>query len=64
MSHYVVPGCNRGWNFDHPAIVVFNQLVITPSSWNFGVIDKTHTINLEEFQCCLVNTLTRVPAVS
>lgn len=64
VSHYVVSGCNRGWDFDHPAIVILNQLVITPSPWNYGVIDKTHAINLEKFKRGLVNTLTGIPAVS
>lgn len=64
VSHHVVSGCNRGWNLNHPAIVILNQLIIPPSPWNYGVIDKTNAINLEKFERRLVNTLAGIPAIS
>jgi hypothetical protein len=57
VSQDIVSGGESGRNLNHPAVVVGNQLVVPPGSRNSSIIDETHTINLEEFQCRLVNSL-------
>lgn len=55
MSKDVVSRCDIGRNSDGPAIVVCDQSIACPISWECGVVEKTDSIDLEEFKGGLVD---------
>ena len=48
---------------DSPGIVVGNQLIRSPSTWGCGIINESDTVDLEEFQSRLINSLAVTTAV-
>lgn len=50
-------------NFDHPAVVVLDQLVITPGTRNIRVVHQANAVDLEELERGLVNRFAALTAV-
>jgi hypothetical protein len=48
---------------DGPGVVTSDQLIGCPGTWNSGVVEDTNTIDLEEFQGCIINSLAVTAAV-
>jgi hypothetical protein len=63
VSQNVVAGGKGGRNLNQPAVIVGNQLIITPDSRDSSVIHETYAINFEELQCRFVNGFARVTTV-
>lgn len=63
MTEDVVTRRNRLGDFNHPAVVVLDQLVVTPCTGYLRVVDEPDAIDFEELQLGLVHGLTAVTAV-
>jgi hypothetical protein len=57
VAKNIVSRSNISWNGDSPGVVVGNELIRGPCTGGGRIIDQSHSINLEELQFGLVNSL-------
>ncbi len=55
MSEDVVSWCDVGWDHGHPGVVVGDQVIRSPCTWNTRPNFETSFANLEELESGLVN---------
>jgi hypothetical protein len=63
VTEDIVSWCDVRWDCDSPGVVVGNQGISGPITWDGGVVKKSNSINLEKFQCGLVDSLAIAVAV-
>lgn len=63
VTKNVVTGSDGLGDLDHPAVVVLDQLIVTPGTRNIRVVDQTNAVDLEELERGLVNCLAAVTTI-
>lgn len=62
MTQDVVPGGNGLGDLYHPGVVVLDELVVAPCAGDFGAIDESDAVDLEELEGGLVDCCAGVAA--
>lgn len=63
VTENIVAGSDGLRDLDHPAVIVLDQLIITPGTRDVRVVDQTNAVDLEELERGLVNCLATVTTV-